>query len=154
LADIVIDEWLWADLSGENRLQKQIESFEFIQAMFKACDRIVTVKGKEFNRKASCFWKHTDLIRRGIAIYYRDNFVFNPKKLVNLEESSLDPIPTHISEKVKHEDDYYLIQAYLAAGASVLVTTDSDLLLAEINDDVKCKNRDEFVASYIREHGR
>jgi hypothetical protein len=152
LADIVIDEWLWADLSGSNTSKKQEEALEFLKTIFHVCDRIVTVEGEKFNLKTSYFWKHTDPIRRGIAIYYRDNFLFNPAKIVKLEKSSLESIPEHISQKVKHEEDYYLIQAYLTTGASVIVTTDSDLLLAEINNDIKCQHRNEFVASYIQQH--
>jgi hypothetical protein len=154
LADIVIDEWLWADLSGSNTPKNQEEALEFLKTIFHVCDRIVTVEGKKFNLKASYFWKHTDPIRRGIAIYYRDNFLFNPAKIVKLEESSLESIPEYISQKVKHEDDYYLIQAYLTTGASVIVTTDSDILNADIDNDINCQHRDEFVASYIQQHRR
>jgi hypothetical protein len=151
---MVIDEWLWADLSGSNTSKNQEEALKFLETIFYVCDRIVTVKGKKFNQKTKDFWKHTDRGRRKIAIYYNENFLSDPAKLVNLEESSLEPIPERISQKVKDEDDYYLIQAYLATGASVIVTTDSDILKAEINNDINCLHRDEFVASYIREHRR
>lgn len=152
MADIVIDEWLWADLSGENTPENQEEAFEFIQTIFNVCDRIVTVKGSNFNQKAYGFWGHTDINRRKMAIYYKEKFWFNPAKFLHLEESMLNPIPEHISQKVKHKDDYYLIQAYLSAGASVIVTTDSDLLRAEITNDINCQHRNEFVALYIQEH--
>lgn len=152
MADIVVDEWLWADLSGSNTLKNQGEALEFLEAVFCVCDRIVTVKGKKFNQKAADFWKHTDPKRRKIARYYNEKFLSNPAKLANIEESTLEPIPEHISQKVTDEDDYYLIQAYITAGASVIVTTDSDLLQAEINNDIKCQHRNEFVASYIQQH--
>jgi len=152
LADIVIDEWLWADLSGSNTPKNQEEALEFLEAVFRVCDRIVTVKGKKFNQKAADFWKHTDAKRRKIARYYHEKFLSDPAKLVNLEESSLESIPENICQKVTHEDDYYLIQAYLTAGACVIVTTDSDLLRAEIKNDIKCQDRNEFIASYIRQH--
>lgn len=152
MADIVIDEWLWADLSGSNTSKNQEEALEFIQTIFHVCDRIVTIKGRKFNQKTADFWKHTDPKRRGIAKYYNDRFLSNPAKLVNLEESSLESVPEHIS-KVTKEDDHYLIQAYLTAGASVIVTTDN-ILKAAINNDINCQHRDEFVALYIRQHGR
>ena len=152
MADIVIDEWLWADLSGSNTPKNQEEALEFLEAVFRVCDRIVTVKGKKFNQKAANFWKHTDPKRRKIARYYYEKFLSDPAKLANLEESSLESIPEHICQKVTHEDDYYLIQAYLTAGASVIVTTDSDLLRTEINNDINCQHRNEFVASYIQQH--
>lgn len=151
MADIVIDEWLWADLSGENSDKTQKETFEFIQAIFDKCDRIVTVKGSKFNQKAFDLCKHTDVKRREIVKYYRDKFLFNSKKSVNLEESSLKSVPEHIS-KVTKEDDYYLIQAYLTAEASVIVTTDNPLKTA-VNNDINCQLRNEFVPAYISQHG-
>mgnify|MGYP001033119891 CR=1 FL=1 len=152
MVDIVIDEWLWADLSGENSSENQREAFEFIQTIFHACDRIVTVKGSKFNDKVLSFWKHTDIKRRTIAKYYMEKFLFNSEKSVNLDESSLVYVPEHISKATK-EDDHYLIQAYLTAKANVIVTTDN-LLKAAINNDINCKHRDEFVASYIQQHRR
>lgn len=152
MADLVIDEWLWSDLSGENSAESQVESFEFIQAIYNKCDRIVTVKGSKFNQKTFDLCKHTDVRRREIAKYYRNNFLFNSKKFVNLEQSSLKPVPEHIS-KVTKEDDHYLIQAYLTVEASVIVTTDNPLK-TEVNNDINCQLRNEFVPSYISQHRR
>lgn len=151
MASIVIDEWLWADLSGDDP-DAQKEAFEFIQAIYDVCDQIVTVKGSKFNIKALILWKCTDIKCREIAKYYSTHFWYNSAKSVNLEESSLESVPEHIS-KVTKEDDHYLIQAYLTAKASVIVTTDNPLIAA-INNDIKCQHRDEFVASYIRQHRR
>jgi hypothetical protein len=152
LADIVIDEWLWADLSGSNTPKNQVEALEFLEAIFKVCDRIVSVKGEQFNLKAVNFWQFSDLTCRRIAKYYTEKFMYNPAKLLNLEPADLESVPEHISQKVRHQDDYYLIQAYLTAGASVIVTTDSDILGAGINGDINCQHRDEFVPLYIQQH--
>jgi hypothetical protein len=152
LADIVIDEWLWSDLSGDNSTEAQREAFEFIQAIYDKCDRIVTVKGSQFYQKALIFWKYTDINRRKISKYYMGRFLHNSHKSVNLEESSLKPIPVHISEATK-KDDHYLIQAYLTTEASVIVTTDNPLKDA-INNDINCQHRDEFIASYILQNRR
>jgi len=74
-------------------------------------------------------------------------FLHNSKKSVNLEASTLTSVPARIFE-VTNEDDHYLIQAYLTAKASVIVTTDNPLKDA-INNDINCQHRDEFIASYI-----
>ncbi len=152
MADIVIDEWLWADLSGSNTPKNQEEALEFLESIFQVCDRIVSVKGEQFNQKAVNFWQYSDLNCRRIARYYTEKFMYNPAKLLNLERAELESVPEHISQKVRHQDDYYLIQAYLTAGASVIVTTDSDILGAGINGDINCQHRDEFVPSYIQQH--
>lgn len=152
MADIVIDEWLWSDLSGDNSDEAQKEAFEFIQAIYNKCDRIVTVKGSKFNQKAFDLCKHTDVKRREIVKYYKAKIWFNSKKSLNLEQSALKPVPDHISKATK-EDDHYLIRAYLTADASVIVTTDNPLKTA-VNNDIKCQFRNEFVPSYISQHGR
>lgn len=152
MADIVIDEWLWADLSGDNNPENQKEAFEFIRSIFHVCDRIVSVRGSRFAQKAFDLCKHPDIKCRVIAKYYMEYFLFDPAKSMNLQESSLKSIPERISQKVTHKEDYYLIQAYLTAGATVIVTTDSDILEAEINNDINCQPRNEFVASYIQQH--
>lgn len=47
----VIDEWLWADLWGENGQEVQRESFLFLQKVFQQCDQLITVEGSPFLEK-------------------------------------------------------------------------------------------------------
>jgi hypothetical protein len=152
LADLVIDEWLWADLSGDNSDEAQKETFEFLQAIYNKCDRIVTVKGSKFYQKTFDLCKHTDVKHHKIVRFYKNKFLFNSKKSINLDQSSLKPVPDHISKAVK-KNDHYLIQAYLTAEASVIVTTDIPLKTA-VNNGINCQLRNEFVPSYISQYGR
>lgn len=150
MGDLVIDEWLWADLSGENSVEApeaQDEAFAFIKAIYRKCDRIVTVRGSKFLVKAADMWRHTDIKRRTIARYMNDNFLHNTEKILLLDESSLESLPVDIANAT-NIDDHYLIQAYHKANASVLVTTDTKLK-APICNHVKCIIRNDFIRSYM-----
>ncbi len=148
MADLVLDEWLWSDLAGENSTQKQSETFQLLKAIYWKCDRIVTVQGSRFAQKAERFFRHTDVTRRQIARYYRNHFWYNSLKCRILEEDQLLDLPAQIVAKV-NRDDHYVVRAYLTAKASVIVTTDIPLKGALAEQVIPCKLRDEFVPDYI-----
>jgi len=147
LVNFIFDEWLWADLSGENGPNKQGESSRILLTVFKKCDRIVIVKGSKFVAKSQKFWKHTDKNRRGIAIFFSYNFLYNLDKSVPIDPDQLKPIPNNLAGVIK-DDDHYLIQAYLTIPDSTIITT--DLTLKEIlkKNDIPCKYRDDLIKSY------
>jgi len=154
MANLVLDEWFWADLSGNNSPADQKEAFEFITVIFKKCDRIVRVKGSKFETKTFEFWKHSsDVMRRRMTRYYRDHFWSNPDKSLLLEESSLPPIPADIAKGIK-EDDHYLVRAYLSAEADVIVTTDKPLIDALLKTNICCEHRKQYLSNYIKKYGQ
>ena len=51
---LIIDEWLWHDLAGENREEKQKEAFRFLECIFKICDKIAIMENSPFIKK---FWQ-------------------------------------------------------------------------------------------------
>jgi hypothetical protein len=149
MADIVIDEWLWADLAGENSYDAQKQAFKFICKIYDKCDRIVMVKESKFIQKFWDFCKSAkDVQSRQIANYYKDSFCFNPDKSVFLEGPSLRSVPEKVSSETK-ADDHYLIQALITAKAQVIVTTDESLKETLIRNGFSCALRDEFVRKYI-----
>lgn len=152
MAELVIDEWLWTDLAGDNSVKAQAEAFALLEAVFNKCDRIVAVKGSQFEQKAFALWKHEDVVRRRIARYYKTHFWYNADKTMLLEDSYLQSLPEQIAQSIK-SDDHYLIQAYLTAGATVIVTTDSPLKDAALRNNINCQSRDEFVRAYVEQYG-
>ena len=153
MSDLVIDEWLWSDLAGENSADKQRESFEFLEAVFNKCDRIVIVKASRFDEKAMEFWKHTDLTRRGVAKFWKDRFWYNSDKSVLLDQAQLQDLPSQVANDVK-TGDQYLVRAYLTSMASVIVTTDNPLKEALETHGINCKHRKDFVPRYVAQYGR
>lgn len=154
MADLVIDEWLWADLFCENGIEKQKETFRFLSAVFRKCDRIVTVKGSGFQQKAVALWRRADVMQgvtREVAKFYKAYFWYNSDKAILLEENQLHNLPPAINVNI---DDQYLIQAYLTAQASVVITTDNPLVGVLANHGIICMHRDKFVPNYISQYGQ
>ena len=153
MADLVIDEWLWSDLAGENSPERQRETFQFLEAVFIKCDRIVTVKGSRFEEKALGLWKQTDVTRRGIAKFYRDRFWYNSEKTHLLEQAALEELGEAVANEVK-PDDHYLVRACLTSNAVSIVTTDNPLKNILEKHGIPCKHRQDFVPDYIARYGR
>ncbi len=153
MSDLVIDEWLWADLCGQNTEKAQKDTINFLQAIFKKCDKIVIVKGSRFVKKYwdLCKYDHRDKYHN-IVKYIVDNFWYNSKKTVILEESSLGPIPENMAGLI-NLDDHYLVQALLSSEAQTLITTDVPLRDTLIENGLNCMLRDEFIADYILANG-
>jgi len=150
---LIIDEWLWADLNGENSPRAQGQSLNFIFAVFRKCDRIVIVKGSKFEKKAWSFTKHEDVRRREISKYFTRNFLYNSLKTHYLDSSSLPSVPSNLAGMTNY-DDHYLIQACLVIEDAVVVTTDKSLRAALLECGKSCEHRDEFVQNYISRYGQ
>jgi hypothetical protein len=146
----VFDEWLWADLSGENGGQAQTEAFQLLQAVFKKCDQLVAVQGSPFLQKFYDLAEKasTGDPRRNIVKAFKDQFLENSEKLCLLQEGDLPEIPEKIEQKVK-EDDKYLVRACLAGQVELLVTTDSSLIDVLNECHIRCQDRKTFMSNYL-----
>ena len=152
MAALVIDEWLWADLRGANEGQQQKETFQFLQAIFKKCDRIVTVKGSPFDQKYLGLFDRHNQVRNRLALYYRDFFRYNSLKSFLIEENQLAELSSELSLQVE-QSDHYVVRAFLASQASAIVTTDVPLKEVLDKHGIPCSYRDEFVRDYILRYG-
>jgi hypothetical protein len=148
---LVFDEWVWADLNGENGEEAQRETLWLLQRVLEKCDQLVTVRGSPFLRKYYEMARQANIgdPRREIVKRFRNQFLSNSKKLYLLQEESLPDIPTDLESKVK-EDDKYLVRAYLAGKADLLVTTDNPLLKALNESDIRCMDKDAFASKYLK----
>lgn len=148
----VFDEWLWADLSGENGQDAQRESFILLKRIFEKCDRMVTVSGSPFLRKFHYLAGKTNIgdPKRAIIKVFKVQFLENSEKLCLLQEGDLLEIPKEIEHKVK-EDDKYLVRAYCAGRAELLVTSDNPLIKVLCDYGIKCRDRASFISEYLKE---
>jgi len=148
MADLVLNEWLWYDLRGENGKALQSESLSVLGRLLESTDRIVVVLSSSFVRK---FW---DLCReastpaqRLAVVRFKALFV-DSTKCVQLEPDSLPDISDLKADCKK--DDWYLIQAQRAQGAeSVVVTTDQPLIDALKSHSIPYIHRNEWVRGFI-----
>ncbi len=146
---LVIDEWLWADLGGENEAEQRRESFVFLREVFERCDQLVTVAKSSFIKK---FWAiakdaRTEESRRIVRVF-KAQFFWNSDKLLQYQETELQPCPEEMRGGVK-KDDQYLVRVYLTADADVLVTTDKPLMNELSGHNIHCQARDDFLRKYL-----
>ncbi|OGH57628.1 MAG: hypothetical protein A3G34_13915 [Candidatus Lindowbacteria bacterium RIFCSPLOWO2_12_FULL_62_27] len=150
MSPLILDEWLWADLLGENGVERQKQASAFLLAIRTICNPIVIVKGSKFERKTFNFWKNAgfDATLRKIAKFYRSEFWSNSVKTIRIEAGQLKPLWGDLQKQV-NPDDHYILQAYFTIQKCVIVTTDTRLKPLLDSKNIDCKYRDEFVSEYL-----
>jgi len=147
MAEFIVDEWLWADLNGENGRHKQEEACKFLQILWEKCDKMVTAKGSKFMQKAWDFCKKAiDIEKRAKVKLFRE-ILHNPKKFeeVDVEEIALE----NLDLSQVDPDDVYLVKTYHERKA-LIITTDRKLLQCLRSKNILCILRDEFLNEYIK----
>ena len=140
-------------MAGENTVDKQREAFQFLEAIYNKCDRVVTVRGSRFDEKFMGLFRHSDVTRLGIAKFFKDRFWYNSNKLVLLEGDQLRDLPEPLATEIE-DSDHYLVRAYLTANATEIVTTDNPLKDVLTKHGIACRHRQEFVPTYISQYGQ
>ena len=139
---LIIDEWLWHDLSGENGSQKQKETFEFFECIYKICDKIAVMRDTPFLTKFFKLAKSSKM--RGIIKIFD---VYNSQKVLFLESQEDDvDLP---GVKIK-PDDIYLYNIYnCVEGQKCIITTDKPLIEEMKSKGIEIYHRDEFLYKYL-----
>jgi len=149
VAAFVINEWLWADLSGANGPQAQREAFTVIEKLTVSDHQIVVIEGSAFDQKAWNLCKSTNpMIVQRIAGAYVANLRQNSDRCVILKPEALPCVPGELAS-VTNQDDHYLIQAQLSVEDAILVTTDGDLCYAVKHAGLACLSREQFLTTYL-----
>lgn len=149
MAVFVINEWLWADSSGENGPEAQIETLKLLTKLAKSQHQIVVVEGSPFDQKAFQLCKSTKpMILQVIGREYMARVRLNLDRCVILKPQDMVALPAALASAVK-ADDHYLVQSLLSVHGSVLVTTDGDLREAVAREGWSCLSREEFLATYF-----
>ncbi|MDW8131379.1 MAG: hypothetical protein RMI94_12585 [Bryobacterales bacterium] len=146
VAKFVLDEWLWADLGGENGPARQKESLCLLLTLCRKCDRIVVPLGTPFVQK---FWALSERASpgdplRAVVKLFRQRFLENSEKSLQLSLEPLGEPPIEVDP-----EDRYLVQALLVSSADALVTTDGRLIELVRSRHRPALHRDEFLAEYL-----
>ena len=149
----IIDEWIWADLKGENGGRKQKEAFSFLEILYGKCDKIVVAKDSKFQQKEkefSSIANQSDIKRHGIMGFYSKYIRLNSQKYkeVNIndeKETGLEGI---------NRDDIYIVKTYNKAKTEyetqpTVITTDEELMNNLQSMNIPTKSRDAFLHEYL-----
>lgn len=147
---IVIDEWIFADLCGENEKEKQGESFSFLVKLVQICDKIVILRDSPFVAKLFDFReKAVTPELRGISQYIYTAIYSNSSKAVLVAQDEIRPLPPKLAKLIPR-DDGYLFQLHLRVSDSFIVTSDGKLFeLVRRKKGIKIFLRDRFVRDYL-----
>lgn len=122
---LVLNEWLWADLRGENGQAKRSETFETIVRLSNSSHRIVIAEGSAFDKKAWRLCKEHPLLGGAFVKVIR----LNSERCMVVPLSTLPVVPERLRHDVK-QDDWYLVRVLDGFPDAVLVSTDGVLTKA------------------------
>ncbi len=147
----VINEWLWADICGQNENLglRQMEAALFVGALTDSDHKFVMVLDSKFENKAYAACANTSppqvqlLALRFLSLRHDSN------RCLLYRTGELEALPHKFTQTVKN-DDHYLVRALLTVKDSILVTTDEPLrdALAELVG--RCISREEFLKTYFK----
>lgn len=151
---IVIDEWLFADLSGENEElgDRQLEALHFLGKLVKVRDKIVILEGSPFQIKMRRFMSQSrmdDPLVKGIVKFLSNAVLTNSDIILSLSNEDLKTVPKKLT-KVIPLDDFYLFQEHLSVKNSFILTTDGrwdkKIMQSKL---LKIEMRDPFIKDYL-----
>ena len=144
---IVLNEWVFHDLLGDNGPERRRQTLAFMEAFESSGDRLVIPNEDRWLQKALSLTFRQEPEGKMIGALI-SRILWNSKNFVQAE-----PNPALIPDDLLRETpskDLYLVEAYLSAGADMLVTTDCGLhgALADFSD-VDCSLRRDFLSGYF-----
>ncbi len=148
MAVFVINEWLWADLSGANGTERQLQTVSLIGNFVASNHQIVVIEGSQFDRKAWNLCKSGNHLVVQAVVAFVVNIRQNSDRCLILKPEAAVELPDEFTKATK-PDDHYLIQAQLAVNGAILVTTDAPLRKALDRTGLPCIFREEFLDSYF-----
>ena len=144
---LVINEWIFHDLLGENGLERFRSAAAFLVKLDGSNDRIVMPPEERWRRKAFQLMTATGPVQREVSKVIH-NLLRDTERCISLEQNDI-PAESRTSYDWAPEEDVYLLQAYSAASADLLITTDEELFeKARERGEIACRLRDEFLSTY------
>jgi len=144
----IINEWLWADASGDNGRDAQRQTLDIMEWLASSEHQIVVIEGSPFDRKAWALCKSTTTVPVILAKTFVTNIRQNSNRCIVLTSEQTAELPHELSISVK-PDDHYLVRAQLGVADSTLVTTDQPLRDKLTAIGLPCLSRDEFLTEYV-----
>lgn len=148
MAVFVINEWLWADSSGENGQSGQRKALALITGLAHSDHKIVIIVGSAFDQKAWACCKSRSAIVRLLAGTFVTTIRQNSDRCRLIQPESAADLPDDLASSV-NPDDHYLIRAQLSVDGAVLITTDAPLRTLISDAGLQCLSPEEFIGEYF-----
>ena len=146
---IVLNEWVSHDLWGENGECRQRETVQFLLAFERSADSFIVPNEPRWSSRANRLMEFMDARRRLISKVFRSLYD-DSERTIRIRTGIAEAVSEELLSRLP-EEDVYLVSAYLAANADVLVTTDVPLYEALADSElVTCRMRDDFLGDYRR----
>jgi len=148
---VVLNEWIFHDIRGENGLVAQSQSAELLQAFQRGPDAIVVLRESRWMDKAYALMTVSATPVRILSQFLRLAILLDPAKCHFVEQDAIQPLPPELAQQVP-DDDAYLFQTALAGGADVIVTADTRLVERVTNAHergIRLRLREEFIAEFL-----
>ena len=144
---LVLNEWIFHDLLGENGEGAQKEAAEFLKEFRSSHHKLVLPNEPRWTEKAHRLMRQSDARLRGISKQFH-SLIRNSDRVIDVRNVATEKVLDELRLCLPAEDEY-LVTAYLSAGADTLITTDQNLYDAlKDSTDVSCRLRDEFLTQY------
>jgi hypothetical protein len=142
VSQFVLNEWFWADLRGDNGVDKQTATLLFLHRFAASIHQIVITVETPFDAKAWKLCNDAPGIGRAFVLLVRQN----SERCVILQPGDLPEFP-HALETTVNPDDRYVVQTCLAAPGSTLITTDAKLAEHLKRFGIRCMTREQALSS-------
>ena len=144
---LVLNEWVFHDLLFENDDPAFQETAQFLVAFVESEDVLVIPAEERWKRKAYQLMTMTDTRQRAVSKLLR-SLMLDADRTIPIQPEEDPPVPQELLDRLPSED-VYLVRAYIAAGADLLITTDQGLFCAIGEpDDINCRMREDFLPGY------
>ena len=144
---LVLNEWVFHDLLGENGEAVQRETAIFLNDFYTSHDKLVLPREPRWSQKAHRVMGQGDARLRNTSKQLK-TLIYNSDRAVDVQTTARLDVPEELRDSLPAED-VYLVEAYLSAGAETLVTTDEKLHKPlACSEAVSCRLRDEFLSGY------
>ena len=145
---LVLNEWIFHDLLGENGDDRQREAAAFLNAFYSSSDRLVLPAEPRWMQKAYRLMTLTSPLLRHTSRLFHSVLLDSERTIDTRKLGGVD-IPDGLRGNLP-EEDVYLVSAYLAARADELITTDQGLFDSVAGSEiVSCRMRDDFLSGYL-----
>ena len=145
---LVLNEWVFHDLMRENGDQAFLETSEFLLSFCDPEHSLIVPYEPRWHNKANQLTLLLDPAGRQASKSFH-LLLRDIDRAISIRAEDMQPLLTSIPHQVPDED-VYLVLAYLAGNADLLVTTDHGLFDALASEDaINCQMREHFLAGYL-----